>query len=159
MSVRTYLLVIFILFTEILFTQEGFRIVMDIDGGTERGRHVSTYPNGDILVFGEYISSLNPIFGSVDLILSKLSSGGELIWSKAIGTNLSEYPLKVITLSNGNIGLKVCQSTGLPSFERISISILLGYDGDIIWSKSMSRGGLIPSASRLDLGHDQLVTV
>ncbi len=147
---RTYLLVIFILFSEILFAQEGFKIAID-GGGDDVGQSIDIFPNGDIIV-GGVTESFG--FGGEDWLISRFSTNGALLWSKAIGTSFRDnnvYDVKA--LSSGNIFVLGHTQQNNPSGQ--SVYAMLNPSGNIMWSRSFAS----ESSSVIEMSDGDIVIV
>ena len=85
-------------------------------------------------------TSMHITIAKKDIIVTKLSSSGETIWSKAYGGNLNEYSANIIKTSDGNLLI----SGRSESFTETSTSDLylskINQDGIQIWSKTYVGG-------------------
>ncbi len=149
---RAYLLGVLALFTQTLSAQEGFKIAID-GGGDDYGQSIDIFPNGDLVV-GAVTNSFGS--GEGNWLISKFSSGGNLIWSKIIETNdPREEVLAIKAMSNGNICF--IGNTPNASFKR-STCILLDPSGNALWSHTLSATSFVLSGIKEISNEDILIT-
>lgn len=88
--------------------------------------------NDDLFVCGEIYRNNT----KKDILLIKMNSSGDTIWTKTFGGNEPDYGNNIITTSDENLLLAgKTESFGAGSFGDIYL-LKINYDGDTLWTKS-----------------------
>jgi len=92
--------------------------------------------SNDIFICGK--TNRNNTNSKEDILLLKMNSLGDTIWTKTYGGNESDYGKNIISTLDGNI-LLACktESFGAGSFGDIYL-LKINVDGDTLWTKSYS---------------------
>lgn len=99
--------------------------------GTEYGTFLMRTSDNNLLLVGRS----NSFSSSQDIFVVKTDLSGNIIWSKAIGTDSTEYGLRAAEGPNGY--LIIGQTKGSIHSVRTDITLInLDTDGNIKWSKS-----------------------
>ncbi len=88
--------------------------------------------SGDFYILSVNDSGQN---GSVDFLLSKTDSNGDLIWSRNYGTTSNDVPTGLVEMSNGKI--VICGTTQFNGMANSDILVIaLDTSGTILWNKT-----------------------
>jgi hypothetical protein len=137
----------------LLFSYAYSQNASKVFGGSQddRGEVIIECANTDIIIGGVTTS-----FGSggEDIIITRLTPGGQIIWSKAYGLSGDENdgPLDLFETNNGDI-LCSFRSTSLNQ-TLAGIAMRLDFMGNIIWQKQIGVSGGSYEATRGIFEHD-----
>lgn len=105
----------------------------------EAAKSIWVMQDGSYLISA--ISSSYSVSGDFDMLVMKIDSDGELLWTKMIGTSGYENVLKAIELSNGNIA--ILGHTDNESSAQYDITItILDENGSYLWGKTYGEAGI-----------------
>ena len=80
--------------------------------------------------------------GADDILLIKITPGGDTIWSKTLDMGYSDHPYSIrLTTDNGFIITGGCSSGAAPPYYR-ALVIKLDADGNLVWGRMFHSGNL-----------------
>lgn len=99
--------------------------------GSDVSRSVTETTNGDLVLTG-YTTSFGA--GGIDILVSRLSPNGTLIWMKAIGGASDDHSLSIREVTNGDLVLTGEMRSLSAGYSDVFVS-RLNANGTLLWAK------------------------
>jgi gliding motility-associated-like protein len=107
------------------------------NAGAESVRKITPTADGGLLVTGQTKSFTNP---NGDMLCMKLSSTGNIVWSKIFGLGSSNGDLGMDIIETTDGGYAVSGIINVVGFSADGVVMKLDNNGNLVWAKRYNRG-------------------